>query len=794
MKNEKRCVITGLGLITAIGNNLEESWNNALKGVCGIGKVTSVDSEGCYAEIGAEAKCGPLDEVDGNNEMDRVSRLCVKAAKMAIEDGNFTVSEKEAGRVGVVMGSCVGGAVSVENYIKRGEKREDISKMTISPIANHVAAAVGAGGVVTNVANACAAGTISVAYACDLIRSGVADAFVVGGSDAFSNVPFSGFLALHALDENPCSPFNKLIGITLGEGAGALLVESYEHAVKRGAKIYCDVLGSGVTNDAYHITSPRPDGASQMKAIYDALDASGIKEEEVGYVNAHGTGTKKNDEAEFLSLRTVFEGKNDHLNVSSTKSMVGHCLGAAGAVEAVFSVKALTEGKIPPTIGYSEEDLPVLKEREGALDFTPNKAQEKELEVVVSNNFAFGGTDASLVFAKEGKGDVKIKESKEKVYITGLGVMSPAGNGIEEYISAVNGEKAAEGDSVSTAIGGADYAKAGLTPMALRKYDRFSQLQVLSGMAALKDAGIAVTADNEYDIGGIIGTSDGPIATVYSFEEEITKRGNAGGSAFKFPNTVYNAAQGYLFINTGLKGYNVTVTNGAQSGLSALAYAYSVIKECKAKAMLACGTDENSEIMTKLYKALGCVEASPVYSGGDGFVLGDGSTSIALETESFAKERGANVYAEVAGCAMAHKSVKYGTISGSGEALISSIEGALKDAGVSKDEIDAVVGLGNGMKAFDEIERAAYRETFGERELPVLSVRKYTGEGRAASAALSAAHAALILSGKISGEQSAYLLGEEVKAVKTDTSAFKTILVTAAAAGGSYCAAVIKKA
>jgi len=791
MDDKKRCVITGLGLITAIGDNLPECWNNALNGVCGIKKVESVNSDGCYSQMGAEVK-NPLDNVKNGEYMDRVSRLCVTAAAEAVKDSSFSVEGGEADRVGVIMGSCVGGAISVEHYIKNGDKA-DLDKMTISPIANHVAAVIGAKGVVTNVANACAAGTISIAYACELIRAGVADAFVVGGADSFSSVPFAGFTALHALDTNPCSPFNKLIGITLGEGAGALVVESYEHAKKRGAKIYCDVLGAGLSSDANHITAPREDGKCQIFAIEKAIEYSGVTEGDIGYINAHGTGTKKNDEAEFLSIHKIFDGKNNDLSVSSTKSMVGHCLGAAGAVEAVLSVKALTENKVPPTINYSEEDLPVLKERAGDIDFVPNKSRDKNLNVVMSNSFAFGGNNASIIFS-DGRGEVDQKSISDKVYITGISVLSPAGNGIESYVNSVNEKKyvGAE-DNLFTTIAQSDYDEAGLKIAFYRKLDRFSQLQAISGMEALSDAGITVTEENEFDIGMIIGTSDGPIGTVYSFDEEIVRRGNGGGSAFKFPNTVYNAAGGYLSICSGAKGYNVTVTNGDQSGLASVAYAYSVIKQGKEQVMLASGTDENSPVMSALYAARGVVGAEKV-NGGDKFVLGDGSATLTLASEGYVNKNGGKRYAEVAGYGMAHNPVVYGLSDEKGdkEALKTAIEKALSSASVSANDIGAVFSYGYTKESL-ALENEVYTKIFGS--VPTVNVRDYTGEGRAASAALSAAHAALTLSGKISGEQKVYVSGNNgLTEGEKDLSGVKVALAVASSKGGSFTAVVIKKA
>jgi len=791
MDDKKRCVITGLGLITAVGDDLNECWQNVLNGVCGIKKVESVNSDGCYSQMGAEVK-NPLNNVKNGEYMDRVSRLCVTAASEAVKDSSFAVAEGEADRVGVIMGSCVGGAISVEHYIKNGDKA-DLDKMTISPIANHVAALIGARGVVTNVANACAAGTISIAYACELIRAGVADAFIVGGADSFSSVPFAGFTALHALDTNPCSPFNKLIGITLGEGAGALVVESYEHAKARGAKIYCDVLGAGLSSDANHITAPREDGLCQIFAINKAMEYSGVKESDIGYINAHGTGTKKNDEAEFLSIHTIFDGKNSDLSVSSTKSMVGHCLGAAGAVEAVLSVKALTENKVPPTINYSDEDLPILAERAGDIDFVPNKSKDKQLNVVMSNSFAFGGNNASIIFS-DGRGEVNQKNISDKVYIAGISILSPAGNGIAPYISSVSsGAYVGAEENLYTTVAQSDYDTAGLKIGFYRKLDRFSQLQAISGMEALSDAGITVTEENQFDIGMIIGTSDGPIGTVYSFDEEIVRRGNGGGSAFKFPNTVYNAAGGYLSICSGAKGYNVTVTNGDQSGLASIAYAYSVIKQGKENVMLASGTDENSPVMSALYSAKGVTGAQGVYSG-DKFVLGDGSVTLALASESYVNKNGGKRYAEVAGYGMAHNPVVYGLTDGEGDkkAMALAINKALASSGVKADDINAVFACGY-TKDSGAAESEVYSKIFGS--VIAVNVRDYIGEGRAASAALSAAHAALTLSGEISGEQKVYFVSADgITEGRKDLSGANAVLAVAKSQGGSYTAVVIKKA
>ena len=786
---KNRCVITGLGMINAIGNSVDECFTNAKNSVSGIEETTSVDTKDCYAKLAAEVKHFDLASIKNTEGMDRVSKFAIKAATEAMADAKLTDFENNT-RVSVIMGSCVGGAVSIAHYYENNHDVDDIKRMPISRIANDVASYFHAGGVVTNIANACAAGTISIAYACDLIRSNKADIVLAGGTDAFASVPYAGFLALHALDENPCSPFNHCTGITLGEGSGVVVVESYEHAKKRQAKMYCEVLGSGVSSDAHHITAPREDGEGQMNAINWAIKTSGVDKKDIGYINAHGTGTAKNDNAEFLSLHTIFDGANNDLSVSSTKAMVGHCLGAAGAIEAVFSIKCLTENIILPTLRYSDEDLVNLKEKAGNIDFIPNKARNKELNTVMSNSFAFGGNNASIIFSKN-EGNVNVKTVNKKIAITGLGIVTPLGNGVSNYVEKINDFKP-ESTSISSAVARPDYDAFGLG-MTFRKHDNLSRLQVVSGMNALKDANYVINDETATKIGIVVGTSEGALGTCLNFQDNITEKGNVNGSAFNFPNTVYNAAGGYLSICSGIKGYNVTITNGAQSGLASIAYSMDILRKGTEEAVLATGTDENIEIINEIYAKENKIAntVNNAYDNKSGFTLSDGSVSILLEDEAVATKRGAKVYAHVTGYGMAHKSVDFLTIENSESALIDAINFALADANIKASDISAVVGFANGDKTIDNVECAGLTKVFGSglNNLPVINIKDNIGEARSAGAALSASHAALLLSGDLK-ETNAYVSG---KKTKISGSNLNKVLVISYGFGGSYTAIVVEK-
>jgi 3-oxoacyl-[acyl-carrier-protein] synthase II len=555
---------------------------------------------------------------------------------------------------------------------------------------------------------------LSIALAIDLIRGGKGEIFLAGGCDAFSSLAYAGFHALRALDATDCSPFNHSEGITLGEGAGVLVVESYEHAVKRGTKIYCDVLGSGVSSDAYHITAPRPDGEGQMSVIRRAVSNSGIKITDIDYINAHGTGTAKNDEAEFLSLKTCFDG-NDHVSVSSTKSMTGHCLGAAGAIEAVLTVKALTEGKLPPTTGYSAEDLEVLKEKAGSVGFIANEPVTRDIRYAMSNSFAFGGNNASIVFAKDPETD-NGTNPPEDLYVTGLGI--------------VTGEFSEETKDYRADIAPETFKSYGVKTAFLRKLDRFSQLQLLSGIKALEDAGITVTDDNANNIGIVIGTHDGPMTEIANFQKGINKDGIDKGSAFAFPNTVYNAAGGYLSIFTGIKGYNVTIANGYQSGLQSICAASGALKFGYEDIMLATGTDECTEINDEQYADMGL-------TGPGGITLGEGSVTCVIEKDSSAKARGAKRYARIAGFSSARDTEGDRTDNQrlSETALTKALENVLEEAGMKPCDISCIYGFGNGTDKIDDFEMGIYKKIFGDN-IEVRLVKKDFGEARAASASL----------------------------------------------------------
>ncbi|MFN7251801.1 MAG: beta-ketoacyl-ACP synthase II [Anaerobacillus sp.] len=408
---QNRVVITGLGAVTPLGNSVATTWENVKAGKSGIGKLTRVDASQFPAVVAAELKDfdpGNFMDKKEARKMDRFTQYAVASALMAVEDAKLEINDTNAARVGVWIGSGIGGMETYEQqftiFQEKGYRRVSpfFVPMLIPDMASgQVSITLGAKGINSCTVTACASGANSIGDAFKVIERGDADVMVTGGCEApITNMSLAGFSAAKALSTNPdpataSRPFDlNRDGFVMGEGAGIIILESLEHAKRRGANIYAEIVGYGATGDAYHITAPAPEGEGGVRAMRMALKDAGINPEDVDYMNAHGTSTHYNDKYETLAIKQVFQEHAKKLAVSSTKSMTGHLLGAAGAVEAIFSIKAIEDGIIPPTINYETPDP------ECDLDYVPNEARKQEVRTVLSNSLGFGGHNATLVFTK----------------------------------------------------------------------------------------------------------------------------------------------------------------------------------------------------------------------------------------------------------------------------------------------------------------------------------------------------------------------------------------------------------
>ena len=425
----KKVVITGIGMLCASGNGKDAAWANLKAGKPGIGRITAFDPSRCTCQVAGEVKDFDKYAIEGGlidkraaRHMARFSQFAVAAAVEAWKDAGYTAEQKpDMDRVGVMMGVGIGGLeVTGENYFTLFEKGPDrVSPLAVPELipneaAGNISIALGTKGPAQVVATACASSTDALGFALDMIRAGRADVMVAGGSEAvITEFTVGGFMKMRALStqfnatpEKASRPFNAdRDGFVMGEGAAVLILESEEHAKARGAKVYAELAGYGATSDAYHITAPDPSGVGAVKAIEIALKDAGVTDKStVDYINAHGTSTHLNDQMETKAFKQVFgEEGAKKINISSTKSMHGHLLGGAGALEAAITALAIQEGFVPPTINYEKPDLEVdAAKGEVPLDlnYTPNTGVKREIRVALSSSLGFGGHNGILVLKK----------------------------------------------------------------------------------------------------------------------------------------------------------------------------------------------------------------------------------------------------------------------------------------------------------------------------------------------------------------------------------------------------------
>ena len=414
----KRVVVTGIGAVTPLGNSAEETWKNLLKGVSGAAPITQFDSSKCKTHFACEIKDLNINDwLDRkvSRKIDRYSQIAMISAIQAVQDSSMDLEAVDKNRIGVVYGVGIGGIRTFEDeVVYYGQHQEDgpkfspffIPKMISDIAAGHISIHFGFHGPNFATTSACASSSNALADAFNLIRLGKANAILAGGAEsAICMCGVGGFNAMNALstrNDDPAGasrPFSaSRDGFVMAEGAGCLILEELEHAKARGAKIYAEMVGEGLSGDAYHITASHPEGLGAKLVMQSALEDAGLKPEDIDYINVHGTSTHVGDISEVKAIKEVFGDAAYKLNISSTKSMTGHLLGAAGAVEAMVAVLAVQNNIVPPTINHADDDKD--PEIDYDLNYTFNKAQEREVRAAISNTFGFGGHNACVVFKK----------------------------------------------------------------------------------------------------------------------------------------------------------------------------------------------------------------------------------------------------------------------------------------------------------------------------------------------------------------------------------------------------------
>lgn len=797
MNKERRVVVSGMGAVTAIGRNLPEMWQAVTSGRHGFSEVERIDMTGYMTRIAGEIK-GDLSASLGEAfaGIDRVMQLAVTAAKEALQDAGWDAGMPE--RSGCVIGTCLGGMNSWQRWVKQrseGKQADPMlwEQMRFNGIAEGLAACFGISGPLLTISTACAAGGNAIGYAADLIRRGKADVVLAGGADALSEIAVAGFHSLQSLASEPCKPYSAdRSGLTLGEGAGMLVLESEEHARRRSARIYAEILHYALSSDGYHPTAPHPEGEGAGRAIAQAVAKSGLAPEQIQYINGHGTGTPKNDSAETKSIiRALGETAAANLHVSSTKSMIGHLLGAAGAVEGIVTILALYHGIIPPTVNFTSAD------HECTLHYTPCQAAAyPDLTYALSNNFAFGGNNCCIAFrryreeeadsmplhslhrasggaAKPGAVELAVVKpatvepaaaeltavesiaeeleeaaSEERIVITGLAQIGSAGASLEDFWEALQlpaGTLPVECLDVSGMavrlhrLHGYDSARY-LSRKETRRMDLFCKLTISVTMDALKHSGLAVDEMGAARIGMIVGTANGPMESLENFYLPVLQEGASGANPGIFPNTVFNQAAGQTAVYTRILGPSSTVIDGHASFAAAVCKACDHLRNGDAQAMVAIGVDTLTPLLAQGYSdSMGRVLAAQPAAADSvdaafPYRLGEGAATVVLETLSSARARDARIYGEIRGWGMAYHPASSQDPEGEAAAAERAMREALTCGSLSTADIDAVFTACVGLAPFDRGERKALAQLFGAAAPRLASCKPIIGEAMGAAA------------------------------------------------------------
>ncbi|WP_052229740.1 beta-ketoacyl-[acyl-carrier-protein] synthase family protein [Streptomyces sp. CT34] len=753
----ERVAVTGIGLSCALGNGVQQVWRGIREGRSGIGETGRIDVSTLSCRYSGEVSSVPASRHRLRGRLDRATTLALNAAEEALNGAGLGLaggdghdrSGHDPYRMGVAVGTSVGGLERGEEFhwelLRNGPqapRRDLLFHYPLYTSADALSIAFQLRGPKVVISNACAAGANSIGFATDAIREGRADVMLAGGVDVLDILSLAGFDSLNALDPEPCAPYSRSTGLNIGEGAAILVLESESSARRRGAEILGYVLGYALTSDAYHATAPDPAGSGALRAMRRGLSQAGLTAAQVDYVNGHGTGTPTNDSAETKAVAALFADLAP-APMSSTKSQVGHMLGAAGALEAAACVLALRDGVLPPTVNADES-------REPVRDIVPNRARAQELDVVVSNSFAFGGNNCSLVLGRRPLPAAPPRPD-HRVVITGAGPVSAVGSGREVFLAALRDGRTGVGPARLADLGLSRTGQAAEIDTAecrrhvdrgyARRLDQIGLLTLAASRLALDDAALRVGTSDADRVGMVFGTFNGPVQTVEQLSETIGTDGPHRVNPRLFPNSVMNAAAGHACLALRIRGPLSTLATGCVSGLSALGYAADLVRRGEAEVMLAVSADELTPLVHYGFDRLGLLSPDtvrPYSTTPSGTVLGAGSTALVVESLEHALARGATILAEVRGHAITSDGYRIAGNDPSGRAWAESFRRALDDAGMDPDGIGTVYGDARGTAAIDRAEARALARVWRPGTVRLSNLTGYVGHVPSTTSLMSA--------------------------------------------------------
>jgi 3-oxoacyl-[acyl-carrier-protein] synthase II len=717
--------VTGVGMICAAGRDSEQVWERLLSGRSAVAPLQGEEFACFDGAIGGQV---PDEWVDGRQGPRRADALALAAVSEAVADSGHPLRSVAPDRVALVVARCQGPP------LRRGVEHE-----TMSALCDRLAEELGITGPRILVSTACAAGGNAVGIARDRLWAGDVDLVIAGGVDDLQRGTYAGFSALQALDSRPCAPYSRSGGLNLGEGAAFLVVEREEDARARGARIRAEVLGYGLSGDAHHATAPDPTGRGATMAVRRALADADVAVSDIGWVNGHGTGTPANDAAERKVMRNLFGEASPKVPITSVKSFIGHTLGASGAIEAAVSVLAIERGVIPPTANVEAAPGPQ------DLDCVPLVPRRQLVPLVVSNNYAFGGNNVSLIMGRPGRGSPQPPLPSPGVTITGIGLLTERAAGVPEWL-ALSEEHAEEwrlrqvsGEDLTSGL--KPYAR----PGTWRHLNAFTKASLAVTREALEDAALTLTREQRDHVALLLGTASGAAASV--------KYGEAVGddprksSVHAFAHLTLNAPAGAVCQALGLRGPTTTLVSGGTSGTLAIESAVDLIVLGKAQTVVVVAADE---IIPGVQDQLGTPESEmglcrPFDRSRSGATLSSAAVALVLESTEHAVERGATRYADISAVLHGSGSTSPGyDLAGRYADILRVVLGR---AEVPPDELGLVVASAGGVPR-DEIEEAALVRAGLQRAL-VTAPKSLVGECQAASGTLNVAVGALALSSGI---------------------------------------------
>ncbi len=776
----KRVVITGMGHLSSIASDVPQFKQALLDKTCGIKPSEKYLTwfEGANASEVLQPLTWPGLSDQMVASMDNAALWAYKVGHEALEQAQLTVPELRE-KTGLIVGVSSAGTEAfiplIEHHLENFSLKKAMVSGSFASCCAIVSSLLQLKGGFELVATACTASTNAMGIGYDLIQNGKNPTVLVVGTEPIYLPTFAGFYALQAMKHTPSSPFSGSPGMSIGEGAGALLLEEYEHAIARGATIYGEMVSYATSCDAYHETAPDPRGEGAVQVMWSALNNAGLKPEDINYINAHGTGTEANDRCETLAMKKVFPNIAD-IPVSSTKAYVGHNIGSAGIIELIACFLTLADNLILPTLNFT---TPRAK---CDLNYVPNDFQHGDVDLFMKNNYAFGGSNCSVIASTKVGKSPDSQYRARRIAITGMGAVSSLGHDLptiydaiarnensavlhrlqlddatkEEFYAIIdnmsNNKELSEyiaghfsDESIESLLNKPTWLHQ-VTEFDPRKYLRrfdprkanaISTFALVALTQAMKDAGRKIKRDG-HTLGMILGMSKGPQGTVDRYLQSLFPDPTRVRTS-EFPGSLMNAISTFCSISEGIKGYSTTLATGMNAAFGAMSYGYELVRQGLQSQVVVGGADENMSkfaiYLQAMQKDLLLTEdptAFKVYSATQsGYFTGEGAGLLFLEDHQQAQERGANIYAEILGYGKSNDSCYFDreNVSERADAMASAIRQALDEAGLEPQDVELICGTSDGSASNDFVEISAIRTTFGEccRHIPFVNYNGWFG-------------------------------------------------------------------